>query len=547
MFNFLSIELLYQFPVYLLLIGILLLLSCYFFPRFALYQRWITVIVLFVTLLFIVYLGLNAFYLKALGYSSVNAVSLSQFNIEQLNLFSSQVSYKSLFSQLHDSMPLSIESGHQFDDISQNYIHRLYTIDSFGLLYIFIVLIVALIAALLIYRSFSLNKRQQIALDIAFLFIVIGSILMISSSHLMIFYLSLELISLPFVFLSSLKISNYFSSKKMIHSWIVSIVGSAFFLLGVGLYYANSHELTFSAISLNLATNDQSEPLTIIGLSFMFLSILFKLGLAPVQARFVNQVQTLPYPISLILIAVINVAIFCCLSRLFLISTIVNNETIKIIIIVIASCSIIFGNIGALYQKNLSSLIGHLYISFCGYLLIPFIALQYQVYALETINLCLVGNVLAFIVLYSILTLESKRQHKKLMLSDLSGLIQTHRFNSILLAIALLSIANIPLTIGFIGYFFLMLTAVTAHLWFFIALFILSTITGLYLCLKLIIILFRKPSHLKRIKPVKIMKETSLLAKYKINELIAFLAMFAILFFGFFPQGLIQIATLSTI
>lgn len=546
MLSLLSIELLYQLPIYVLLFGIALLICVYFCPKAYKYQRFITFLTLFITLAFVFYLILNTFYLKSLDLVGLNAISLSHFNHEQLYTSANEVSYNAFFSKIHQSMPISIENGQEFANISRNYFHRLYAIDSYGLMYTFMILVVSITVILLLYRSLKLPTRNQIAIDIALLFAIIGSILMIFSSHLLIFYFSLEIVSLSLIFLLSLNVSISLSIDKMIHTWTVSLVGSALFLLGVGLSYANNHELTFSAISLNLATNDQSAPLSMIGLSFMFLSILFKLGLAPIQSRFINQIQSLSYPISLFLLAVINIAIFCCLSRLFLISTIVNNETIKIIVIVIASCSIIFGNIGALYQKTLNAMIAYLYISFFGYLLIPFIAMQYQIYVLETIHLCLIGYILAFIVIYSVLTIESTRKQKNLKLEDLTGLVKQQRLNSILFTIALFSIANIPLTIGFIGYFFLILTAVTAHLWFFIALFILSTITGLYLCLKLIVTLFKKPIQAEA-KQILESQKSSFLARYKINELIALIAVFAILFFGFFPKWLVNLATLSVL
>lgn len=505
MFTLLSIEPLYQLPIYFLLFGIALLTISYFCHIVPKYQRIITFSIILITLLLVIILLLDTLYIDVFESIDANSSPLSNSNIQ-----------------------------------------RLFTIDSYGLIYASLILIVSLIAILLIYRSIKLPTRQQIAIDIAILFAVIGSILVIFSSHLMAFYLSLEIISLPLLFLLTFNGSNYFSLNKIVHTWTISLVGSALFLLGVGLYYATNHELTFSGISLNLATNDQSPPLSMIGLSFMFLSILFKLGLAPIQSRFINQIRALSYPIALFLLAVINVAIFCCLSRLFLISTIVNNETIKIIIIIVASCSIVFGNIGALYQKDMNPILGYLYISFFGYLLIPFIAMQYNIYAIETIHICLFGYILAFIVIYSILTIESTIQQKKLRLDDLAGLVKKRRLNSIMLIIALFSIANIPLTIGFIGYFFLMLTAVTANLWVFIALFVLSTITGLYLCLKLIVTLFRKPTNLDNQNHL-LAENNSFLSHYKINEIIAFIAMFAIIFFGFFPKWLLNIASLSTI
>lgn len=523
MFTRFPIEFLYQLPIYILLFSIVLLMLLYCVPQLKKIRNsapYLSFAALFLALCLFIYLYVNVFYLNQLGFTQINATSLSIFS-------------KGALAAAAQHAPLAYH----------NYLHHFYVVDSYGLIYASLILIVALAVFLLLYRHLELTEKQKIALNIAFILVILGAILMIFTAHLIVFYFSLELISIPMLLLLSLKSNGRFSFNRLWHSWITSFVASSFFLLGVALYYAHNHELTFAGVSFNLANNEQSTSLGMIGLSFMFLSILFKLGLAPIQHQFINQVQNLTYPIVLLILTVVSVALFCCISRLFLISTIVNNETIKIVIMIVAACSIIYGNMGAIYQKNVNLILSYLSISLWGYLLIPFIAMQYDIYVLETLMICLIGNILAFIVLYTVLLIESKIQNHKMMISHLTGLIKKRPLNAIMMMIALLSLAHIPLTLGFIGHFFLILSAVTAQLWFFVLLFIFSTMTGLYLCLKLIILLFKHEQHVDE-KPLAI---SNPLQRFKINESVAILATGLLIFFGLFPQSLLKLAEMSIV
>jgi len=132
-----------------------------------------------------------------------------------------------------------------------------------------------------------------------------------------------------------------------------------------------------------------------------------------------------------------------------------------------------------------------------GYLLIALIAVQYQVLALETIGVYLIGYILANICILGVISLESHsnelQDHENEI--DLSGLFWRRPVLALTMGIGFLSLAGVPLTAGFVGRFLLILLGVTAELWWLIAAVVIGSAIGLYFYARLILNLYIRPNQ----------------------------------------------------
>ena len=375
------------------------------------------------------------------------------------------------------------------------HVTALFTCDGYGLLYTCLILIISIVVSSLAYRWFVQEQINHGLFYLILLFMALGGVTLVYASHLMSFFLGIELLSIPFIGLIGYQYIQTHALEAAIKYMILSAIASSFLLMGIAFYYATTGELTFSGLSYQLSTMTYPSTLLLIGICLMLVGIGFKLSLVPFQLWLPDVYQGAPTVVSLLLSTVGKVAVFCAIARLFLLAPIVNNETIRVILVIMAFCSILLGNLSALMQSSLKRLLAYSSIAHFGYLLLALIAVQYQVLALETIGVYLIGYIFANICVLGVISLESHsnelQDHEKDI--DLSGLFWRRPVLALAMGAGLLSLAGAPLTAGFVGRFLLVLLGVTAELWWLIAAVVIGSTIGLYFYSRLILNLYIKP------------------------------------------------------
>ncbi|MCO6524973.1 MAG: NADH-quinone oxidoreductase subunit N, partial [Candidatus Schmidhempelia sp.] len=316
---------------------------------------------------------------------------------------------------------------------------------------------------------------------------------------------------------------------------------------GIAYYYAATGDLTFSGLSFKLSTQSAPNALLLTGICLIMVGIGFKLSLFPFQLWLPDVFQGAPTAISLFLSTVGKMTVFCAIARLFLLAPIVNNQKIQLILIIMAFSSIVIGNLFALMQINIKRLFAYASIANFGYLFIALIAVQYQVLALETIGVYLIGYLLSNICVLGVISTESSsiQNHDKETVNDLRGLFWRKPIIAICMAIGLLSLAGIPLTIGFIGRFSLLLLSVTAELWLLVGIIVVGSVFGLYFYLRIIINLYLREDKAD-ISLTPNEQTNSAEFNWKaitINDVIIVFSALLILFCGIYPQLLFTLVS----
>ncbi len=425
-------------------------------------------------------------------------------------------------------------------------ITALFTCDGYGLLYTSLILIIAITVSCLAYRWFVHERIAHGLFYVILLFMTLGGVTLVYASHLISFFVGIELLSIPFVGLIGYQYIQTHSLEAAVKYMILSAVASVFLLMGIAFYYATTGELTFSGLSYQLSTMSYPSNLLLMGVCLMLVGIGFKLSLVPFQLWLPDVYQGAPTVVALLLSTVGKVALFCAIARLFLLAPIVNNETIRMILVIMALLSILWGNLIALMQSSLKRLLAYSSIAHFGYLLIALIAVQYQVLALETIGVYLISYILANICILGVISLESHsdelQDHENEV--DLSGLFWRRPILALTMAVGLLSLAGVPLTAGFVGRFLLVLLGVTAELWWLIAAVVIGSALGLYFYARLIINLYIRPSC----RDDQILNSAIIKLKWqdiKISELIIALSALLILICGIYPKWLFNLVSMA--
>lgn len=443
-----------------------------------------------------------------------------------------------------DNSILNVEEAHIWQ---ATYVTALFTCDGYGLLYAGLVLLICIVVAALAYQWFKYDSSDQGLFYLILLFSALGGVILVYASHLISLFIGIELLSIPLVGLIGFQYSQTNSIEAAIKYMILSAVATSFLLLGIAFYYAATGELTFSGLSFQLSMLESPSLLLLTGICLMIIGIGFKLSLVPFQLWLPDVYQGAPTAVSLLLTTVGKIAVFCAVARLFLLAPIVNNDTIKLILVLMAFFSILWGSFFALIQTNIKRLLAYSSITNVGYLFIALIAVQYQVLALETIGIYLVSYVLANICIFGVISLESSSlQHRDSENEmDLCGLFWRRPIMALAMGMGLLSLAGIPLTIGFMSRFSLILLSVTAELWWLAGAIVIGSAFGLYFYLRLVINLYLRYECIESSTTNPETSSPFSLKKLGLSETIIACSALLIVFLGVYPQPLFTLISLA--
>ncbi|MBK4764892.1 MAG: NADH-quinone oxidoreductase subunit NuoN [Pantoea sp. Brub] len=411
-------------------------------------------------------------------------------------------------------------------------------INNYAKFYIKIILLISLSNCIFSYfwlRNFQDNKEEFYVL---LLISTIGAMLLASSNNFIILFIGIELLSLPLFGLIGYAFRQKLSLEASLKYTILSSISSSFILFGIALVYTDIGSLDFITIGKQLLHNSLlQEPIFSVGFGMIIIGIGFKLSLVPFHLWTPDVYQGAPLPVSCFLATGSKFAIFSALFRLFTDIPITNIRSMRIVMILISFMSIIFGNLMAIYQNNIKRLLGYSSISHLGYLLITLIAIENYKLSLETTKIYFIAYLFSNLSIFGILHLVSdacQNNNDVCSLYSYRGLFWHKPILSIIMTIIMLSLAGIPITLGFIGKFYIIVLSISTHLWLLTIALVISSGLGLYYYLRIIISLYLTPPKIYHCKWLTNWH-------YTLPGIIVIILTFLIVLLGIYPQLLINI------
>lgn len=371
----------------------------------------------------------------------------------------------------------------------------LFHVNKYSILYISIILISSLSTCIFSYSwllNYPFNKEEFYLL---LLLSTLGSICLTISNHMSSIFISIELMSLPIFGL--LAYSNYvnYALEAAFKYLILSAISSAFLLLGISWIYAISGNLSISSINYVLSFISNDEKIVVLfGIVMVLISFLFKLSLVPFHLWTSDIYQGTPSSILSFFSVSGKVALFSVLLNIFACNSIMNNKILYLILLLISIFSILFGSLMAIFQNNIKRFFGYSSISQLGYLLIIFLVLKNNyLFSLETVIIYLFNYLFINISYFGVIQLFSHSSNDVDLIDSYRGMFWSKPILSGIMTIALLSLAGIPITLGFIGKFYILSIIIKNNLWLIGFSFLFGTILGFYGYFRLIINLYLKP------------------------------------------------------
>ena len=363
----------------------------------------------------------------------------------------------------------------------------LLVINSYAAFYMGLVLAAGLATATLTYAYMEGYKGNQEEVYILLALSALGGLVVVCSRHFAAFFIGLELLSLPLYGMIGYLVKERRSLEASIKYLVLSAVGSAFILFGMALIFAEVGTLDFAQIGHRAASAAAMSPARLVlttGAGLLLVGVAFKLSLAPFHLWTPDVYEGAPAPVAAYLATASKTAVLALLLRYFVETKAYQYVSLMNVLTVIAILSIVIGNILALLQDNIKRLLAYSSIAHFGYILVAFIATG--ALATEAVGMYLLTYVVTTLAAFGVVTLVSSPygDHDADTLWDYRGLFWRRPNLAAILTVALLSLAGIPLTAGFIGKFYVIAAGVDHRLWLLMAAVVFGSAVGLFYYLR---------------------------------------------------------------
>jgi len=324
---------------------------------------------------------------------------------------------------------------------------------------------------------------------------LLGMFFMISSNNLLMFYLALELSTIPLAALANFDLEKRRSSEAAFKMIISSAFSSGLLLFGISLVYGETGTLNFTELSGPLHFTGSfptliATPLNIFAFILLIAGFGFKISAVPFHLWTADVYEGSPVSITSYLSVISKGAIlFVLVSVLYNVFSFPGGlgEIWYNILFIISVLTMIIGNLFALRQQNMKRFLAFSSIAQVGFILIGITGQSAEGHAsvIFFVLIYIFSNLAAFGVINLVSAVTGREN-----INDYKGFYKNNRSLSWVLAIALFSLGGIPPTAGFFGKFFLLLAGAGKGNYLLLTIAALNMVISLYYYLKVIKAIF---------------------------------------------------------
>ncbi len=308
---------------------------------------------------------------------------------------------------------------------------------------------------------------------------LLGMYFLLSSENLLMFYLALELSTIPLAALVNFDLERRHSSEGAFKMIISSAFASGLLLFGISLLYGAAGSINFSEIAVRIANT----PLYIFSFILVLAGFGFKISAVPFHLWTADVYEGAPVSVTAYLSVVSKGTVLMAMVTI-LYKVFSNLEVAWYnMLFLLSVATMIIGNLFALRQQNMKRFLAFSSITQVGFILIGITghSVEGNVAVIYFILIYIFSNLAAFGVIAVVSTVTGKEE-----VDDYKGFYKTNPSLSWVLAIALFSLAGIPPAAGFFGNFFLLLAGAGRGNYVLITIAALNKVISLYYYLRIV-------------------------------------------------------------
>jgi NADH-quinone oxidoreductase subunit N len=302
---------------------------------------------------------------------------------------------------------------------------------------------------------------------------LIGMDYMISSGDFLMFYLGLELATIPLATLAAFERFKEKSAEAGVKLIFTSALSSGILLYGLSMIYGTTGTVYFPEVSAAFT----SAPLQILAFIFFFAGMAFKISLVPFHFWAADVYEGAPINVTSYLSVISKgAAVFIFMIILY---TVFNKIALmwRDVIYVISILTMTLGNLFAMRQRNIKRFLAFSSIAQAGFILLGIIG-QSQL-GMTTVIYFVLLYIFSNLGAFGVAAIISSKTGKE-SIDDYDGLYRTNPMLSLTMMLALFSLAGIPPLAGFFGKFFLFTAAAKQGMYILVFIAVLNTILSLY-------------------------------------------------------------------
>lgn len=318
---------------------------------------------------------------------------------------------------------------------------------------------------------------------------LLGMYFMIGAGHFLMFFIGLELASVPMACLVAFDKYKHNSAEAGAKYILSALFASGLMLYGISFMYGTTGTLYFDDMSAGI----NGSALQILALVFFFTGLGFKISLVPFHLWTADTYEGAPTSVTSYLSVVSKAAAAFSLMVILIKVFAPMTEYWQMLLYIVIVLSITVANLFAIRQKNLKRFLAFSSISQAGYIMLAVIS--GTPYGMTSLVFYVLVYMVANLAAFGVISAVEQNSGGKVGMDDYNGLYSTNPKLAVIMMLALFSLAGIPPFAGFFSKFFIFAAAFDQgfHVLVFIAL--INTVISLYYYLLVVKAMFITPNE----------------------------------------------------
>ena len=437
------------------------------------------------------------------------------------------------------ALGLIVALGFTVAQIGQEYVafNGMAVVDGFSTYLNVLFLTSGLVAIALAYDYLKRMNIDHSEYYILMMYSISGMMLMAIAADLIVFFLALELLSIPLYILAGFARPRPDSEEASLKYFLLGAFAGGFFVYGVALIFGATGTTALGGIVAAINAGAVDMFLLAIGAAFLLIGLGFKVAVVPFHMWTPDVYQGAPSSVTAFMAVGAKAGGFAALIRIFMVAFPGLGIDLTPILWALAVLTLIIGNVVAIAQRNIKRMLAYSSIAHAGYILMALVP-----YANSDVSDDAVSAALFYLVAYAltsfgawavVIALE-KAEGEGLELDDYAGLGRKYPLLAAAMTVFMLSFTGVPPTLGFVGKFYLFSIVVEADMVGLALIGVLTSLVSAYYYLRVVVYMYMREGE-----PV-VRKETWV-------GLTAAVAAFVVVVFSIFSEPLFAWASQATL
>jgi NADH-quinone oxidoreductase subunit N len=358
--------------------------------------------------------------------------------------------------------------------------------DKYVIAYSFIAVLFTFLIVLAGYSKFKEEIQHTGEYISLLVFSLCGAVCMLAFTDMFMYFLGLEILSLPIYVMAGSKKRDERSAEASLKYFFTGAFATGLLLFGIAWIYGATQSFKIDEMAVSIQNESANLTMVLVGLLFILASLLFKIGAVPFHFWSPDAYGGSPTIVTGYMATVIKIAGLGAFYKLFSSAFPSLYEFWMPILVFACAITILVGNLSALRQTKFKRFFAYSSITHIGYTLLAFVTqsddsafnIWYYIFAY--------GFSTIILILLSIILNDEEDE-----IEAFSGLIKRNPLMAICGVIALLSLAGVPPMMGFFGKYLIFSEALFNHP-LLVSFAILNSGIGMYYYLKIAILMVKK-------------------------------------------------------